>query len=414
MISVDTWMEIRRLNQERLSQAEIARRLELNRRTVRKALREKQPPVARKPRVVGSILDPFKDHIRARLRDYNLSAVRLLEEIRQKGYAGEYTVVKEFVREVKDQQAVRAVVRFESQPGGQGQVDWAHFGTVTLDGEERKLSLFTMILGWSRMRYVEWTLDMSTPTLIRCHLNAFQFFGGYPEELLYDNLKQVVLERGADSSSHRWNSQFADFAKHYDFTPRLCRPYRAQTKGKIENNVKFVRGNFFEGRSFTSLQDINAQGIEWCRLVAQKPHGTTHEPPARRLPLEGLRRLEDKPAYVIVQTFERKVSRECFVSYHGNRYSVPWKHASRACLLRVREDKIVVEIAGKTVAEHALARGSHQVVRVKEHFDGLLKAIRDRPSQPQRRLVFPDAPQVEQRELHEYERILDSFQEASP
>lgn len=414
MISVDTWMEIRRLKQEGLPQAEIARRLEINRRTVRKALREKQPPVRRKPRVVEGILDPFKDHIRGRLRDYNLSAVRILDEVRQQGYEGEYTVVKEFVREVRAQQAVRAVVRFESQPGGQGQVDWAEFGTVVLDGEERKLRLFTMILGWSRMRYAEWTLDISTPTFIRCHLNAFQFFGGYPEELLYDNLKQVVLERGADSQSHRWNPQFADFAKHYDFTPRLCRPYRAQTKGKIENNVKFVRGNFFEGRSFTSLQDLNAQGLEWCRLVAQKPHGTTHEPPAQRLPLEGLRRVEDKPTYVIVQTFERKVSRDCFVSYEGNRYSVPWKHASRACLVRIREDKLLVEISGRTVAEHALAHGSHQVVRVKEHFDGLLKAIRNRPRQSESRLVFPDAPLVERRELHEYERVLDSFQEASP
>jgi len=413
MISVDTWMEIRRLNQEHLSQAEIARRLEINRRTVRKALREKQPPVGRKPRVVESILDPYKDHIRGRLRDYNLSAVRILDEVRLQGFLGEYTLVKRFVREVKDQQTIRAVVRFESQPGGQGQVDWADFGTVTLDGAEHKLSLFTMILGWSRMRYVEWTLDMSTPTLIRCHQNAFSFFGGYPEELLYDNLKQVILERGADSKTHRWNPLYADFAKHYDFTPRLCRPYRAQTKGKIENNVKFVRGNFFEGRTFASLQDLNAQGLEWCRTVSQKPHGTTHEPPAQRLPLEGLRRLEDKPAYVITQTFERKVSRECFVSYQGNRYSVPWKHASRSCLVRVRDGKLLVEIAGKTVAEHELTRGSHQVTRVKEHFDGLLKAIRDRPSQPERRLVFPDAPLVERRELHEYERILDTFTEAS-
>lgn len=411
---MDTWMEIRRLKQEGLPQAEIARRLELNRRTIRKALREKQPPTRRQPRVLQSILDPFKDHIRARLREYNLSAVRLLDEIRQQGYGGKYTVVKRFVREVKATQAIQAVVRFESQPGGQGQVDWAEFGTVVLDGEERKLYLFPMILGWSRMRYAEWALDMSTPTFIRCHLNAFEFFGGYPEEVLYDNLKQVVLQRGADSKSHRWNALFADFAKHFDFTPRLCRPYRAQTKGKIESSVKFVRGNFYEGRTFTSLQDINGQGLEWCRVVAQRPHGTTREPPAQRLPLEGLRRVDERPAYVITQTFARRVSRECSVSYHGNRYSVPWKHAARPCLLRIRDDKLLVEIAGNIVAEHALNHGSHQVVRVKEHFDGLLKAIRDRPSQPERRLVFPDAPLVERRELHEYERVLDSFQEASP
>src|SRR5690606_26878908 len=115
-------------------------------------------------------------------------------------------------------------------------------GYVEIDGTQRKLYCFTMILGYSRMRYAEFTLQVDVHTLIRCHLNAFQYFGGYPQEILYDNMKQIVLKRGLKSSDSDWNSKFEDFFTHYGFVPRLCRPYRPQTKGKIENTVGFLHG----------------------------------------------------------------------------------------------------------------------------------------------------------------------------
>ncbi len=135
-------------------------------------------------------------------------------------------------------------MRFETKPGGQGQVDWADFGKIAIDGVERKLTLFVMVLGWSRMRYAEFTLDATTPTLLPCQLNAFAYFGGYPREILFDNIKQVVLGRGPTPDKHTWNPLFLDFAKHHGFLPRLCQPYRART-------------------------------LAWCSAVGPKVHGTT-------------------------------------------------------------------------------------------------------------------------------------------
>jgi transposase len=407
-------MKIRELREQGLSVSAIAVRLELDRKTVRKALRETQPPTRPTPRTRQGLLEPFHEYLRGRLQQYpELSAIRLLDEVRKDGYEGGYTILKQAVADVKQTQTVRAIVRFETQPGGQGQVDWAHFGKIVIDGAERKLYQFTYVLGWSRTRYVEYTLDQALPTLLQCLLNAFEYCNGYPRELLFDNMKQVILKASESKDKRTWNPMFTDFMHHFGITPRLCRPYRAQTKGKVENTVKFGRYGFFEGRAFTSLQDMNNQARAWCDEIQRRIHGTTHERPIDRLPLENLNQLADKPPYIVTLSFARKISRECFVSYHGNKYSVPWKHAGRACTVRIRQGRILIEAGGRTVAEHGLVAGSHQVVRLKEHFEGLLKAIRAKTPQPGRTLVFPDEPVVERRQLEEYERALDEFVEAS-
>lgn len=408
MIKEVTWMDVHHLKRQGLSTSAIARQLGLNRRTVRRALASKQPPSYSPRPAKPSVLDPFKAYIDGRLAKYDLGPKRLLEEIRGQGYAGGYTILKDHVARVKDQHRVLAVARFETKPGGQGQVDWGHFGFITLDGQERKLYLFSCILGYSRMRYVEFTLDMKTETLIRCHLNAFQYLGGYPDELLFDNMTQVVLKNRGHHERHEWNPVFRDFAKHYDFQPRLCRPYRPQTKGKIERTVGYVRSGFFEGRLFTGFQDLNAQALAWCDKVNGQLHATTHEVPRERLKLESLHRVEDRPAYVVVQTMPRRVARDCFVSYLSNRYSVPWRHAGREALLRIQGDRFDVEVAGLIVASHEVVQGRDQTVRVKDHFDGLVVELRKRPLQKARLLEW-EPVSVEARSLGEYERVLEEF-----
>ncbi|MET0016383.1 IS21 family transposase [Oscillibacter sp.] len=151
--------------------------------------------------------------------------------------------MREYVRNKKEQLDEQATVRFETIPGLQGQMDWAFFEdhTVLEDGKLKKLYCFLFILGYSRTRYIEFVTDMSTNTLIRCHANAFQYFGGYPEEILYDNMKQVVIKRLLKQEDSTLNRQFEDFAGFYGFNPVLCRPYRGQTKGKVERTVQFVR-----------------------------------------------------------------------------------------------------------------------------------------------------------------------------
>ena len=180
-----------------------------------------------------------------------------------------------------------------------------------------------MILGYSRMRCVEFTTDISTENVIKMHLNAFSFYGGFTDTILYDNMKQIVIDRKIKASESRFNQKFMDFAEYYGIVIRLCYPYRPETKGKIENTIKYLRYNFFNGRTFADLNNINIQCTEWLNKVNSQIHGTTHEIPLERLKKESLNQLSSVPAYMTRKEESRKISRDCHVSYKGNRYSVP-------------------------------------------------------------------------------------------
>jgi len=125
------------------------------------------------------------------------------------------------------------------------------------------------------MRYIEFTVSTDVATFLWCHQNAFHYFGGYPQEILYDNMKQVVIRRVIRASESRWNPVFEDFSRHYEFIPRLCRPYRPQTKGKIENTIGYVKRDLLMGSTFRSLQDLNSQALAWLERVNRTEHGTT-------------------------------------------------------------------------------------------------------------------------------------------
>ena len=209
------------------------------------------------------------------------------------------------------------------------------FGHVEIDGQRTTLAVFLFPRGYSRATYVEFVTDLSTPTFLRCHQNAFDYFGGFPKEILYDNLKSVVLRRAYLAAQSQFHPLFLNFAAYYPFSPRLCHPYRPATKGKVEDWVQFVRKNFFEGRHFSSLQELNHRARLWCNEVHQRVHGTTHVPPIDRLELERLPSMVGRPHCPIVQTFARRVSRDCFVRFISNKYSIPWKYAGREEVLCV-------------------------------------------------------------------------------
>ena len=165
---------------------------------------------SRKP----SKLDAHREYIIDRLKEFPLSASRIYREIQERGFTGIYTIVKDFVHKVRPKIGVPAIYRYETKPGVQAQVDWAECGYIDIDGEKRRLYCFTMVLGYSRMRYAEFTLRIDVYTLIQCHINAFGYFGGYPQELLYDNITQIVKKRAPKSSDSTWNSHFQDFFEH--------------------------------------------------------------------------------------------------------------------------------------------------------------------------------------------------------
>ena len=386
---------IRNLIDKGLSISEISRQLGIDRKTVRKYAQSDEIPRLHNIGKRSSKLDPYRDSIKDMIDRHNLSAIRILEEIRRLGYDGGYTILKDYCARVRKDRRIPAVYRYETDPGKQSQVDFGEFGYIEIDGKRKKLYAFSMILGYSRMRYAEFTTDITTENVINMHINAFRYFGGFTDTILYDNTKQVVLERKIKASESRFNQKFRDFAEYYGIVIRLCYPYRAQTKGKIESTIKYVRYNFWNGRSFESLDDVNAQCLSWLNSVNMKVHGTTHEIPGERLMKEKLNPIDSVPGYFTRKEESRKISRDCYVSWSGNRYSVPWIYAGREALV-TEESTLKIQVDSRIVAEHEILQGTGRISRVKEHFEGLLKAIRDDN-------ISMFETRVEKRDLKRYE-----------
>lgn len=413
MLEMEEIFIIRELKNQGLSISAIRRKTGHTRRTIRKYLKRIESPVYKKRSSKPGKLDPYKDYIKTRLKDYPLTAVRLHEEIKEQGYTGSYSLLVQYVRGVKGVTGVTAVYRFETKPGVQSQVDWSEIARVNIDGCWRKIYCFNMVLGYSRMRYIGFTLKVDTATFIRCHLNAFKYFGGYTREILYDNTKNVVIKRSVISSESIFNSLFEDFFTHYGFKPRLCRIRRAQTKGKVENTVGYVKRDFILGRCFESLDDINNQRWNWLDKVNNQVHGTTHEIPQVRLEKELLQSIDSKPRYVIYQQVQRKIARDCYISYHANKYSVPYIYAGREALVRVHDGILEIIIDNQVICTHEMLSGRNRVSKNKEHFKGLLKEVRNEGYAPYQKLplmnfsVNDNDVEVEKRSLDVYENLAE-------
>jgi transposase len=286
LITLEEWVDIISLHRQGLSIKAIARRLDISRNTVRLALRRKEPPSYHRPEM-PSKLDPYKDYLLARLAEFpELSAVVLFEEVQALGYAGGISILKDFTRPYRVRRK-EPVVRFETPPGRQAQCDWAELGTHPVAGELTTLYLFVMVLGFSRALYAEVVTRTELDTFLELHVHAFRAFGGMPEEILYDNQKVVVLGRTSDGPV--FHPALLAFAGQFGFKPRLCRPYRAKTKGKVERSIGYVRDRFFCGRTFLDVADLNHQLTVWLETVANaREHRTTGERPCDRLLREKL------------------------------------------------------------------------------------------------------------------------------
>ncbi len=257
MLNLDQHMDIRLLHKQGHSIRAIARMTGHSRNTVRKVLAAKGPPVFQTSKR-KSKLDPFKDYLRGRIEQCNLSGRRLFDEISAMGFDGSYTIVKDFARTLRPRHSGKLTVRFETPPGEQSQCDWSHCGRYEDTGGRRhSIYAFILVLAYSRFMYVCFTTRMHLKTLVRCHQQAFAYCGGWTRSILYDNMKQVRLDW------HSWNPQFMDFADYYGFISKTHRPYRPRTKGKVERMVHYVKDNWLNGRSFADLEDLNRQTRTW-------------------------------------------------------------------------------------------------------------------------------------------------------
>jgi transposase len=402
--------DINQLKRDGLSMLAISNLTGYDRKTIRKYLLAPtaKPVYPSRPAPVRK-LAPFEAYLEERLHSGVWNARVLLRELRSRNYTGGYTLLTDWLRPQREAARVIAVRRFETSPGKQAQVDWGHLGSLTEGGQEHALWGFAMTLGYSRRMMAEAATNQKLGTLLRMHETAFEELGGVPEEILYDRMKTIWT--GTDERGEIvWNAVFLDFARYWGFRPRLCRPYRAQTKGKIESGVKYVRRNFLcslLGREPGSLVELNAELRRWLAEVAnQRVHGTTHEQVLARWGEEqgNLQPVNGRPAYPYRDDEQRKVARDAYVSWQGSRYSVPWQYAGKEVWVREHGGGVEVRYGAERIASHEqAATRRHQVVAQNEHHQGIPLGG---PRQGKTLVhIQQSAPVVEQRPLEAYESL---------
>ena len=412
MIRGEAWYMIRELLRDGVSVSEIARRTGADRKTIRRIREQGGHPAPRRRPPRPRLLDPFAPYLRQRAAVGVLNATKLYGEVQRQGYAGGVAQIRRFIRPLRPAAAPPVTERFETPPGHQAQVDWAACGRIWHEGQLRALSAFVLTLGYSRRQYVEFAVRQDLETFLRCHLHAFHHFEGVPRELLYDNLKTAVDHRRPDGGVV-WNGRFRDFADYYGYTPRACRPYRAQTKGKVERGIRYLKGHFLLGLDLTAvtLEELNRAVRRWLAETADvRVHGTTRERPIDRWAAEhaALRTLSGQPDYDTSYLSQRLVSRDGYLAYRGSRYAVPPEHAGRLVLVREGEDRRVrIFAGGACVSDHPLATRPGQTLVLPGHRAAVQALARQRPAPlptPGTGALAPLRwPEVERRPLAAYD-----------
>ena len=329
------------------SQRAIASMLGLARSTVRRALDkvqaardgQKASPVSRRT----SLLDPYEAVLKELLDRYpDMTVTRVLQELRDRGFQGGYTLVGQRVGQLRPRPTPEPVIRFETGPGVQAQMDYS---TYTIDFTEegrRRVHLFSYLLGYSRRQYLRFVEAQDFETTLRQHICAFEHLGGVATSCLYDNMKVVVYSHTDDGPVY--NPRFLAFATHYGFRPIACRPRRPQTKGKVERPFHYAENNLLNGRTFRTLAHLNEVTQGWLANVADvRIHAQTRRSPLARH-AEELPHLIALPAtaYEVAPVVYRTVTVEGFISYRQNLYSVPWRHIGQLLPARLTQDEIIV------------------------------------------------------------------------
>ena len=374
MVGRDRWEEIRRRAGAGASIRAIARELDVDRKTVRRLLRQKQWKPYQRTARADTLLASHAAYLRRRAAEVGYSAQVLFQELRRRQYGGSYETVKRFVRPLREMQLHAAVTRtrFEMPPGLQSQVDWGQ-ARVWLGAQREVRHIFVLTLGFSRRSVYVPCLSETLGELLDAHEQAFAHFGGYTQEHLYDRPRTVCVPRGTDGV--RWNTTFKAFADFWGFEPRLCRPYRAQTKGKVESGVKYLKRNFLAGRRFRDDLDLSEQLAEWMATVADvRVHGTTHERPLDRFARErdALVRAPAGRAFRLETPLTRVVATDYLVTVDTNRYSVPFTLIGQPVEVRRRDGHLEMRRRGEVVATHPVLGGRHQFRILPEHGPGAI------------------------------------------
>lgn len=369
------WTQIRLMSHhDRMKNRAIARKLGIDRGVVALALSSERCPQRTVPER-GSMLDAFRDGIDAILEKYpSLSAVRILEKLRALGYKGQISILKALLALIRPRRRPEAFLKRETLPGEEAQADWGSCGHILVEGTIRALSVFVMVLSFSRRLYIEFTVSQEMEDFLRGHVNAFESFGGRcPKVILYDNLRSVV--RWRQKRLIRFNNRFQEFAGTYLFEARPCNPRRGNEKPRAETGVRYVKQNFLAGREFRDLTDLRVQAFHWLRDVANvRVHQTTRERPIDRFERESeLLQVVPGSPYDTRICRPVNVCHQIRVKFQTNTYTVPPGYVGRILTLKAGPDRVWLYDGDKEVASHSRTYGRFRDIEEPVHVKAILE-----------------------------------------
>jgi transposase len=376
MIDYHRFCQIKDLHTNQgLNTTQIAGALSLDPRTVAYWLRQERfRPRQSAPRT--SKLDPFKAQIVQMLEKYPYSAAQVLQRLREQGYGGGYSTVKAYVRTVRPKRQP-AFLKLAFAPGECAQADWGSWGSVRVGHTSRRLSFFVMVLCYSRLMYVEFTVSQTMEHFLACHQHAFAFFGGVPHSVMVDNLKSAVLKR-ALGEAPVLNPTYADFATHTGFRIVPCNVGKGNEKGRVENGVGYVKKNFLAGLDIADFRLLAPAVTHWLDTVANvRVHGETRTPPVELWHSEKpyLHPLPLQP-YDIATVSQVRASRQFRITLDTNRYSVPAHLAGQALTLKTYPDRLCLYHHHHLVARHTRSYDRHGDFEDPDHPKPLLEQRR--------------------------------------
>lgn len=361
----------------------------------------------------GGRLDGLQDWLAERFRQHHGNADVVRQDLlREHGIAVSLRTVERAVAPLRRELRAEtlATVRYETPPGKQLQIDFGE-RRVSIAGESTKVFLFVATLGCSRRTYVQAFRHERQSAWLAGLEGAFRYFGGTPREVLFDNARALVTRHDAASREITFNDRLHAFARHWEFRPCACAPYRARTKGKDERGVGYVKANALAGHRFVSWAAFEAHLAWWMREVADvRIHGTTGEPPIerfRRVEAAALRPLDGRPSFQRVRELVRKVHSDCCVEIDENAYSVPWRLIGERVRVLVAGGRITIEHGNRTVARHSEHPGRRHRSVDPAHLDGVVGAPRVTTSTTLAGPPLPAVPDGELlRPLAEYEALV--------
>ncbi|MEG2909894.1 MAG: IS21 family transposase [Erysipelotrichaceae bacterium] len=325
-----------REEREMLNKSEMARRLNCDPRTIERYLKIESGEIIPKSskRVYESLLDDYKTVIINKVDTYGATAMAAYKFIEKKGYNGKYSTVAAFVKTHKNDEVSKATIRFETAPGLQSQVDWKEELTmISKHGEVFKVNIFLMVLGYSRMKYLRLTTNRNQDTLFLCMIEAFKYFRGIPQEILFDNMKTVVDRSKSTFSNVEFNKTFKYFAEDSGFKPIACRPYRPQTKGKAEALAKLTNRLVVYNEEFEDYANLEIIVNDFNEEINHEVSQATNEKPINRFEKEQ-EYLKSFPSMDMLLSYISSekvytVSKESMIKYDGKKYSVPTKYIGK-------------------------------------------------------------------------------------